>query len=89
MIMLGYILYHLKQLMKMQILMLVYNIVIGNFLFDNLLVFINNFRGLKLSDKENHSLIVDLLCSLTQGLISKWIMNKAQATAVMAVQYAA
>jgi hypothetical protein len=46
-------------------------------------------RGLKLVDKDNHSLIVDLLCSLTQGLTSKWIMNKAQATAVMAVQYAA
>ena len=29
-------------------------------------------------DKDNHLLIVDLLCSLTQGLTSKWIMNKAQ-----------
>jgi hypothetical protein len=54
-----------------------------------LVFFLYNFRGLKLTDKENHSLIVDLLCSLTQGLISKWIMNKAQSTAVMAVQYAA
>ncbi|UJR14068.1 hypothetical protein I4U23_001065 [Adineta vaga] len=47
------------------------------------------YRGLKSADKDNHSLIVDLLCSLTQGLTSKWIMNKAQATAIMAVQYAA
>ncbi|CAF2266002.1 unnamed protein product [Rotaria magnacalcarata] len=46
------------------------------------------YRGLKAADKNNHSLIVDLLCSLAQGLTSKWIMNKAQATAVMAVQYA-
>ncbi len=76
--------------MKMQILMLVFNIVIGNcceILF--LKLCLNNHRGLKLADKDNHSLIVDLLCSLTQGLISKWIMNKAQATAIMAVQYAA
>lgn len=47
------------------------------------------FSGLKLADKDNHSLIIDLLCSLSQGLISKWIMNKAQATAIMAAQYAA
>ncbi|CAF5190683.1 unnamed protein product, partial [Rotaria magnacalcarata] len=43
---------------------------------------------LKLVYKYNHSLIVDLLCSLTQGLTAKWVMNNAQATAVMAVQYA-
>lgn len=49
----------------------------------------NPFRGLRLVNNDNHGLIVDLLCSLSQGLISKWIMNKAQATAVMAVQYAA
>ncbi|CAF1322827.1 unnamed protein product [Adineta steineri] len=47
------------------------------------------YRGLKSVDKESHLLIVDLLCSLTQGLTAKWIMNKAQSTAVMAVQYAA
>ncbi|CAF1532531.1 unnamed protein product, partial [Rotaria sordida] len=47
------------------------------------------YKGLKLADKNNHLLIIDLLCSLTQGLTSKWIMNKAQTTAVMAVQYAA
>ncbi|CAF1336855.1 unnamed protein product [Rotaria sp. Silwood1] len=47
------------------------------------------YKGLKSADKNNHLLIIDLLCSLTQGLTSKWIMNKAQATAVMAVQYAA
>lgn len=46
-------------------------------------------RGLKSVDKENHILIVDLLCSLAQGLTSKWIMNKAQSTTIMAVQYAA
>jgi hypothetical protein len=33
-------------------------------------------------------LIVDLLCSLAQALTSKWIMNKAEATVTMAVQYA-
>ncbi len=48
-----------------------------------------DFRGLRLANRDNHSLVIDLLCSLSQGLISKWIMNKAQATAVMAVQYAA
>jgi hypothetical protein len=48
-----------------------------------------NIRGLKSADKNNHLLIIDLLCSLTQGLTSKWIMNKAQSTAIMAVQYAA
>ncbi|CAF3554549.1 unnamed protein product [Rotaria sp. Silwood1] len=47
------------------------------------------YKGLKSADKNNHLLIIDLLCSLTQGLTLKWIMNKAQATAVMAVQYAA
>ncbi|CAF3173956.1 unnamed protein product [Rotaria socialis] len=47
-----------------------------------------SYKGLKLVDKNNHSLIVDLLCSLTQGLTAKWVMNKAQETAVMAVQYA-
>ncbi len=76
----------------MRILMLVYNIAIGNFssfTFCFYIVYFNDCRGLKLADKNNHSLIVDLLCSLAQGLISKWIMNKAQATAVMAVQYAA
>ena len=76
--------------MKMRISMLVFNIVIGirsYFLVDEKnFVFI---RGLKSTDKNNHLLIVDLLCSLTQGLTSKWIMNKAQSTAVMAVQYAA
>lgn len=46
-------------------------------------------RGLKLVNKNNHSLIIDLLGSLSQGLTAKYIMNKAQATAVMAVQYAA
>lgn len=46
------------------------------------------YRGLKAVDKNNHSLIVDLLCSLAQGLTSKWIMSKAQGTTVMAVQYA-
>ncbi|CAF1012557.1 unnamed protein product [Rotaria sp. Silwood1] len=48
-----------------------------------------SYKGLKLVDKNNHSLIIDLLCSLTHGLTSKWIMNKAQATALMTVQYAA
>ncbi|CAF0848066.1 unnamed protein product [Rotaria sordida] len=47
-----------------------------------------SYKGLKLVDKNNHSLVIDLLCSLTHGLTSKWIMNKAQATALMAVQYA-
>lgn len=44
---------------------------------------------MKLAEKADPTLVVDLLCSLAQGLTSKWIMNKAQATAVMAVQYAA
>ncbi|CAF4629291.1 unnamed protein product, partial [Rotaria magnacalcarata] len=44
-----------------------------------------SYKGLKLVYKYNHSLIVDLLCSLTQGLTAKWVMNNAQATAVMAV----
>ncbi|CAF2407502.1 unnamed protein product [Rotaria sp. Silwood2] len=48
-----------------------------------------SYKGLKLVDKTNHSLIIDLLCSLTNGLTLKWIMNKAQATALMTVQYAA
>lgn len=88
--MLGYIMQHLKQHLKMQILILVFNIVISKFkIFIGNNFYILYFRGLKSIDKNNHLLIVDLLCSLTQGLTSKWIMNKAQSTAVMAVQYAA
>jgi hypothetical protein len=86
----GYISPHHKQLLKMLISMLAFNIVIGmSVMFFNLFLRFFRIRGLKSVDKNNHLLIVDLLCSLTQGLTSKWIMNKAQSTAIMAVQYAA